>query len=90
MTSKLVISSVPSVIASELRSLNDLLQKILLQILSHVGPEDLCLNITKVCKKWNILAKHILSKTLSYECDRSSDIVCIKEVRCVALLGFDV
>jgi len=43
-----------SVTASEPMSINDLPDEILLQILSHLGPEDLCLNIAKVCKKWNI------------------------------------
>jgi len=56
--------------ASEQRSLNDLPDEILLKILSHFGPEDLCLNIAKVCEKWNILAKDVvLWKTLSYDCD---------------------
>jgi hypothetical protein len=70
-------------------SINDLPSEILLQILSNAGPEDLCLNITKVCKKWNVLAKDmVLWKTLSYHCDSSSDISRIAEVRYSTLLGF--
>ena len=80
--------SEPSVIASEPTSLNDLPDEILLKILSYFGPEDLCCIIAKVCKKWNILAKDILWKTLSYSCDYYSDISRIAEVRCTALLGF--
>jgi hypothetical protein len=79
----------PSVIASEPRSLNDLPDEILLKILSHFGPEDLCLDIAKVCKRWNALAYDVaLWKTLSYKCDLSSDISRIAEVRCTILLGF--
>ena len=81
--------SEPSVMTNELMSLNDLLDEILLKILSHFGPEGLCLLIVKVCEKWNVLAKDmILWKTLSYSCDWSSDISCIAELRCTALLGF--
>jgi hypothetical protein len=83
------VCSEPSVIASEPRSLNDLPDEMLLKILSHFGPEELCLNIAKVCKRWNVLAKDVvLWKTLSYNCDGSSDISRITEVRCTALLGF--
>ena len=83
------IFSDPSVMASEPTSLNDLPEEILLIILSHFGLEDLCLIIAKVCENWNILAKDmILWKKLSYNCDRSSDISRIAEVRCTALLGF--
>jgi len=79
----------PSVIAGELRSLNDFPDEILLKILSHFEPEDLCFLIAKVCERWNALAKDvILWKTLSYKCDRSSDISRIAEVRCITLLGF--
>ena len=81
--------SQPSVMASEPRSLNDLPDEILLKILSHVGPEDLCLIIAKVCERWNILAKDVvLWKKLSYDCDHSSDISRIAEVSCTALFGF--
>ena len=74
--------SEPSVMASELRSLNDLPDEIF-------GPEDLCLIIAKVCKRWNSLAKDVvLWKTLSYNCDRSSDISRISAVRCTKLFGF--
>ena len=83
------VCSEPSVMASEPTSLNDLPDEILLKILSYFGPEDLCFIIAKVCEKWNILAKDkILWKTLSYSCDRYSDISRIAEVRCTALLGF--
>jgi hypothetical protein len=81
--------SEPSVIASDLRSLNDFPDEILLKILSHFGPEDLCLVIAKVCERWSALAKDVLLwKTLSYNCDRSSDINRVVEVRCTTLLGF--
>jgi hypothetical protein len=83
------VSSEPSVITSELRLLNDFPDEILLKILSHFGPEDLCLIIAKVCERWNALAKDVLLwKTLSYKCDRSSDISRVAEVRCITLLGF--
>jgi hypothetical protein len=69
--------------------MKDLPDEILLKILSHLGPEDLSLNITKVCKRWNRLAKDkILWKKLSYICYRSADINRIAQVRCTALLGF--
>jgi hypothetical protein len=74
--------------ASEPMSLNDFPDEILLKILSHFGPEDLCLTISKVCDRWNILAKDaVLWKNLSYICDDNSDIRRIAEVRCTALLG---
>jgi hypothetical protein len=83
------VCSKPSAMASESRSLNDLPNEILLKILSHFGPEDLCLGIAKVCERWKVLAKDVvLWKTLSYSCDRSSDISRIAEVRCTKLLGF--
>jgi hypothetical protein len=75
--------------ASKPMLLNDLPDEIQIKILSHFGPEDLCLIIAKVCKKWNILAKDtMLWKKLSYTCHRSSDINRIAEVRCTALLVF--
>ena len=81
--------SEPSVIASEPTSLNDLPDEVLLKILSHFGPEDLCLIIGKVCERWNVLAKDVvLWKTLSYSCDDLTDISNIEEVRCTTLLGF--
>ena len=44
------------------------------------------LNIAKVCKHWNVLAKDVvLWKKVSYTCDCSSDISRIKEVRCTTL-----
>jgi len=83
--------SEPSVTASQLRSINDLPDEILLQILSHLRPEELRLNIANVCEKWNILVKDkILWKTLSYKCDHSSDISRVKEVICTVLFGFGV
>jgi hypothetical protein len=83
------VCSEPSVMASEPTSLNVLPEEILLKILSHFGPEDLCLIIAKVCKRWNVLAKDtVLWKTLSYDCDSSSDISRIAEVRHTTLLEF--
>jgi len=74
---------------SEPTSIKDLPEEILIEILSHFGPEDLCLIIAKVCERWNALAKDVvLWKALSYTCDRSSDIIHIKEVRCTAVVGF--
>jgi hypothetical protein len=82
------VFSEPSVMASEPMILNDLPDEILLKILSHLEPEDLCLNIAKVCERWNVLAKDkILWKTISYRCDNSSGISLIAQVRCTALLG---
>jgi hypothetical protein len=81
--------SEPSAMASKPTSINDLPDEILLEILSYIGPEDLCLTIAKVCEKWNFMAKDVvLRKALSYYCDRFSDISHIKEVRCTELLGF--
>jgi hypothetical protein len=78
-----------SVMACEPRTLNDLPDEILLKILSHLGPEDLSFNVTRVCKRWNRLAKDkILWKKHSYICYHSSDISRIAQVRCTALLGF--
>ena len=74
--------------ASETMSLSDLPDEVLLKILSHFGLEDLCLIIAKVCERWNILAKDILWKKLSYECDSSTKKRRIAKVRCTALLGF--
>jgi hypothetical protein len=51
------VCSEPSVMVGEPRSLNDLPNEILLKILSHFGPDELCLIIAKVCEKWNSLAK---------------------------------
>jgi len=75
------VFSEPSLMASELRSLNDFPDEILLKILSHFGPEELCLIIAKVCEKWSVLAKDMIFwKTLSYSCGRSSDISRIAQV----------
>jgi hypothetical protein len=74
--------------AREPTSLKDLPEEILLKIFSHFGPEDIRFKISKVCKKWNVLAKDVvLWKKLCYSCDYSSDISRIAEVRCTALLG---
>ena len=81
------VCSETSVITSEPMSLNDLPDDILLHILSHFGPQDLCL-IAKVSERLNVLAKDVLRKTRSYDCDSSTDISDIKEVSCAALLGF--
>jgi hypothetical protein len=83
------VGSETSIMTSKPTSINDLPDEILLKILSYVGPEDLCLNIAKVCEKLSVLAKDVvLWKTLSYKCDRSSDISRIAEVRCTELLVF--
>jgi hypothetical protein len=83
------VCSEPTLMASEPVLLNDLPEEILLKILSHVGPENLCINVAKVCKRWNILAKEkTLWKKLSYICDDSSDISHIAKVRFIVLLGF--
>jgi len=72
--------------ASETISLNSLPEEILQKILSHFGPEELCLIISKVCVRWNALAKDVtMWKSLSYYCDVSSDISHIEEVRCTAI-----
>jgi hypothetical protein len=82
------VYSEPSIMAREPRSLNDLPDDVFLKILSYVGPEDLCLSISKVSENWNNLANDVeLWKTLSYKCDRSSDFSRITEVRCTKLLG---
>jgi hypothetical protein len=75
--------------ASGAKSLNDLPDEILLKILSHFGPEELCCIIAKVCKSWNILAKDLsLWKTLSYKHDYYNNIFIDGEVRCTTLLAF--
>jgi len=79
------VCSKPFIMAGKPTSINDLPDEILLKILSYVGPEDVYLNIAKVCEWWNVLAKDVvLWKTLSYECDHSSDISRIAEVLTVA------
>jgi hypothetical protein len=83
------VCSKPYTTAGNPTSINNIPDKILMKILSFVGPEDVYFNIAKVCKKWNILAKYvILWKTLSYDSDGSSDISRIAEVRYTAWLGF--
>jgi hypothetical protein len=82
------VFSDPSISASEPRSINDLPDEVLLNILSYFGPEDLHFVIAEVCERWNALAKDVaLWKNLSYECE-GSDISDIEEVRCTALLVF--
>ena len=83
------VSSETPVIARRPRSLNNLPDEILQKIFSHIGPEELCLIIPKVCERWNNLTKDVvLWKTLSYECDVSSDISSIEEVKYIVLLEF--
>jgi hypothetical protein len=78
-----------SVMASTATSVNDLPDEIVLEFLSYVGPEDLCVSVAKVCKKWSVLAKDIiLWKKISYYCNSSSDLSRIAEVRCTIFLGF--
>jgi hypothetical protein len=63
-----------SLVTSKLKSVNDFPDEILLKILSHFGPEELCLIIAKVCERWNALARDVtLWKSLSYICDDSSE-----------------
>jgi hypothetical protein len=81
------VCSETSVLASKPMSLNDLPNEILLKIISHFGPEDLCLVIAEVCERWSVLAKDVLWKTHTYHCGRSSDISRITEVRYTTLLG---
>jgi len=83
------VCSEPLAIACEPRSINVLPDEIILEILSYIEPEDLCLIIAKVCERWNVLAKDIaLWKTLSYYCNSCHKINHIKEVRCTALVRF--
>jgi hypothetical protein len=75
----------PPAIASKPRSINDLPDEILLQILSHFGPEDLSLIIDNVCERWSILLKDkMIWKKMCYICDQYSDISHIAKVRCTA------
>jgi hypothetical protein len=75
--------------ASKPTLIHDLPDEIVLKTVSYFGPEGLALIIAKVCEKWNELAKDVVVwKTLSYECNYSSDISRIAEVRCSTLLGF--
>ena len=84
-----IVCAKPSLIASDPRSLNELPDEILLQIFSHFGPEDLALIICKVCQRWKGVAEDVaLWKTLSYKCDKYSDIRRVKEVSCTAFWGF--
>jgi hypothetical protein len=75
--------------ASVPKSISDIPDEILLEILSRLGPEDILFNFANVCKRWNSLTKEvILWKSLSYVCDPSSNISRIKEVGCTTLLWF--
>jgi len=79
------VGSKQSLIAREPSTLNELPDEILLKIFSHFVPEDLALIICKVCQRWKDIAEDVaLWKTLSYDCDKSSDIRRVKEVRCTA------
>jgi hypothetical protein len=74
--------------ASEPTSLEDLPEEILLKIFSHFEPQDLRFKISKVYKKWNVLAKDVvLWKKLCYSCDICSDINHIAQVRCTAFFS---
>jgi hypothetical protein len=85
------VSSEPPVMAGGRRSINDLPNEILLNILSHFGPEDLCFIISEVCERWNALSKDVaLWKTLSYCCDKFADISRVEQVRCAALWGLEL
>jgi hypothetical protein len=87
--SRVDVISKPNVMADEPRSINNFPNEIMLKILSHFGPEDLCLTIPEVCERWKSLAKDVtLWKTLCYRCDGTSDISHVVQVRCATLLGF--
>ena len=75
--------SEPFGMASIPTSINDLPDEILLEILSHCGPEDILFIVAKVCERWNALTKEvILWKNLSYICDNSSDFSRVAQVSC--------
>jgi len=75
------MSSETSVISSQPRTINDFPTEILLEIMSYFELEYMCIDIAKVCRPWNVLAKHlILWKKLEYTCDITSDISRVKEV----------
>jgi hypothetical protein len=83
------VSPEPSSIMSEPMSINDLPDEILLKILSHFGPEDLCLNIANVCKRWNVLSRVVtIWKEKCYCCDKNSDLSRVAKVRCTVMLWF--
>jgi hypothetical protein len=68
-------SSVPTVMVSGPKSINDLPDEVLLKILSHFGPDDLCFKIAEVCGRWNALSRDVtIWKKISYSCYFSSDI----------------
>jgi hypothetical protein len=83
------VSSELSIMVGEPRSINHLPNEILLKILSHFGPEELCFIIAEVCVQWNVLSKDVtLWKTQSYSCDDTADISRVVQVRCATLLVF--
>jgi hypothetical protein len=60
---------------TQLISLSDFPNEILMKIFSYFGPEDLCFIVAKVCERWNALARvAVLWKKLSYKCDRDSEL----------------
>ncbi|PNF15552.1 hypothetical protein B7P43_G16476 [Cryptotermes secundus] len=66
--------SKPSLVTSKFKSINDFPDELLLKILSHFRPEELCLVIAQVCERWNALARDVtLWKSLSYRCDKYSE-----------------
>jgi hypothetical protein len=68
--------------AGEPRSINHLPNEVLLKILSHFEPEDLCFIIAEVCDRWNAVSKDVsLWKTQSYSCDDTADISRIVQVK---------
>jgi hypothetical protein len=83
------VSSEPTVMAGERRSILNLPEEMELHILSYVGPEDLCDIIPEVCEWWNGLSKEVtLWKRITYSCYRTTEICRIVQVRCAVLLGF--
>jgi hypothetical protein len=81
------VSSEPSAIASEQKSINDLPDEILLKILSHFGPEELIFNIVGVCERWDALSRDVtIWKETCYSCDENSDISRVFKVRCTVML----
>jgi hypothetical protein len=83
------VPSEPSAIASKPRSINDLPDEILLKILSYFGPEELCVNIAEVCKKWNSLSRDVtIWKKACFKCYHKLRIERVVQVRCAVMLGF--
>ena len=83
------VISETNVMAGEPRSINDIPNEIMLKILSHFGPEELCFTTSRVSKRWNKLSKDKQPwERLSYRCDDTSDIDRVVQVRCATVLGF--